>query len=360
MIKNDRHLQDTRLILSSSLGQHGDARRFEAIGFSGYLVKPIRHTDLYDLIVSRLAARAGDPAGSSQSDRTIPIAPHHSAHEIRRVPAGVTGRILLVEDNLINQKVMLGILKKIGLNQADVTANGAEAIQALANTPYDLVLMDVQMPVMDGYETTRRIRDAQSAVLNHAIPIIATTAHALHGDRDRCLAAGMNDYLAKPIDPQTLSELIIRWLAVKRKDAAETQTASSNPSAADIAAKPTQAEVPPQNLAVFNRTILLDRVMDDAELARDVLEAFLVDIPRQIHLLKNCVQAGDLNGCGRRAHSIKGAAANIGAERLRATAFELENLSKAGDATTLQPLVVLLETQFESLTVEIRKDLPAA
>ena len=105
----------------------------------------------------------------------------------------------------------LGILKKLGL-RADAVANGAEAVKALETVPYDLVLMDVQMPEMDGFEATRQIRNPQSAVPNHRIPIIAMTAHAMQGDRERCLEAGMNDYVTKPVDPQALAEALDKWL----------------------------------------------------------------------------------------------------------------------------------------------------
>src|SRR5664280_1022624 len=120
-------------------------------------------------------------------------------------------RILLAEDNLTNQQVALGILKKLGL-RADAVADGVEAVRSLETIPYDLVLMDVQMPEMDGFEATGRIRDPGSAVLNHAVPIIAMTAHAMQGDRERCLEAGMDDYVSKPVSPQALAEALARWL----------------------------------------------------------------------------------------------------------------------------------------------------
>jgi len=124
------------------------------------------------------------------------------------------GRILVVEDNLTNQLVAAGILKKMGF-EASVAGNGEEALKALAEGAYDLVLMDVEMPVMDGFETTRRIRDPISAVRNRSIPIIAMTACAMQGDRKRCLEAGMDDYITKPVSPRALLEALMRWLGVK-------------------------------------------------------------------------------------------------------------------------------------------------
>jgi len=201
-IKADAALADTRLVMMTSQGRRGDARRLKGIGFSAYLTKPVRRSDLFD---SMAAVLSGETRKAGR-----PMVTRHSIREIRR---GRT-RILLAEDNITNQQVALGILKKMGL-PADAVANGAEAVKALESIPYDLVLMDVQMPEMNGYEATARIRDPQSAVRNHDIPVIAMTAHAMHGDREKCLEAGMNDYLSKPVAPQALAEMLEKWLPRK-------------------------------------------------------------------------------------------------------------------------------------------------
>jgi CheY-like chemotaxis protein len=139
------------------------------------------------------------------------MATRHTAPQTRNLFAGRQARILLAEDNLTNQRVAVGILKSFGL-RADTVSDGAEALKALESIPYDLVLMDVQMPVMDGLEAVRQIRNPQSKVRNHAIPTIALTAHAMQGDRERCLQAGMNDYLSKPVSLQALAVILARWL----------------------------------------------------------------------------------------------------------------------------------------------------
>jgi len=199
-IKADEKLKDTRLVLCSSLGQRGDAKRMQEIGFDAYLVKPVRHGEIIDCLSAVLA-------GTTVAQQGQPIVTRHTISEMRR---GVF-RILLAEDNITNQQVAVGILKKLGL-RADAVANGAEAVKALETLPYDLVLMDVQMPEMNGLEATLLIRNPQSAVLNHQIPIIAMTAGAMQGDREKCLEAGMNDYVSKPIFPQALSEALDKWL----------------------------------------------------------------------------------------------------------------------------------------------------
>jgi CheY-like chemotaxis protein/HPt (histidine-containing phosphotransfer) domain-containing protein len=260
-------------------------------------------------------------------------------HTIRELRRGVT-RILLAEDNIVNQQVALGILKKLGLT-ADTVANGAETIRALEIIPYDLVLMDVQMPEMDGLEATRNIRDPQSAVTNHAIPIIAMTAHAMQGDLERCIEAGMNDYLTKPVDPQTLSEVLDKWLPKEPAPVAPEGTTS-------FSAKKLEAPV-------FDRAGMMARMMDDEVLAKEVVEAFLNDIPRQIRTLQGCLEAADAPGTERQAHTIKGACANVGGEALRAVAFEMEKAARAGDLDAINARMTELKTQFEKLKQAMEK-----
>ena len=197
MIKADETLKDIRLVLLTSLGQRGEAKKMEQIGFSAYLTKPARQSELLGSLSAVLA----------DSQTKQPLVTRHKVRELRR---GLV-RILLVEDNITNQQVVLGILKKFAL-RADAVANGLEAVRTLETLPYDLVLMDVQMPEMDGYEATRQIRNPHSAVLNHQIPIIAMTANAMHGDREKCIDVGMNDYVSKPIDPHTLVDVLDKWL----------------------------------------------------------------------------------------------------------------------------------------------------
>ncbi len=199
-IKADAKLKDIYMVLLTSMGQLGDARKIAEIGFSACLSKPVRSSDLFDSLAAVLAGQKMRLA-----------APLFTRQAILEINRGMTVRILLAEDNIVNQMVAVGILKKLGL-RADAVANGAEAVDALKTIPYDLVLMDVQMPVMDGLEATRRIRNPHSAVLNHQIPIIAMTAGVMQEDRDRCLNAGMNDYVTKPVSPQALAEALEEWL----------------------------------------------------------------------------------------------------------------------------------------------------
>jgi CheY-like chemotaxis protein/HPt (histidine-containing phosphotransfer) domain-containing protein len=323
----------------TSLGGRGVARESGEVGFAAYLVKPVRQSDLFDCLANVLAGSAADaaPAPGSQA------ATRREAIEANR---RATTRILLAEDNITNQQVALGILKKLGM-RADAVADGAEAIRSLETIPYDLVLMDMQMPEMDGMEATRRIRDPQSGVMDHEIPIIAMTANALQGDRERCLEAGMNGYVAKPVSPAALAEALERWLP--REDATTSAVLVLEPSGPEATAPAGAVDAVDPGVPVFDRAGLLARLMGDEDLSRLVIDEFLADIPRQIQTLRSYLAAGDATGSTRQAHSIKGASANVGGEALRAVALAAERAGQAGNLDAIITLVPSIEFQFARL-----------
>jgi signal transduction histidine kinase/CheY-like chemotaxis protein/putative methionine-R-sulfoxide reductase with GAF domain len=197
-IKADPTLADTRLVLLTSWGQRGEAKAAREAGIAVYLTKPVRVSHLLEALTTALAAEAPPVAAGSRD------------HAAAAAPAGARARVLVAEDNGVNQRLIVRVLEKGGF-EADVARHGREAIEALGRASYDLVLMDCQMPEMDGFEATRLIREAEAGTERH-IPIIALTANALEGDRDRCLAAGMDDYVAKPIRPEDLHATIDRLL----------------------------------------------------------------------------------------------------------------------------------------------------
>ena len=227
---------------------------------------------------------------------------------LRREQRNRSWRILVAEDNITNQQVALAILEKLGC-RADAVANGKEALESLRLVPYDLVLMDCQMPEMSGYEATARIRDPRSGVRNPEIPIIALTAHAMRGDREDCLAAGMNDYIAKPVAPARLQAMLEKWL-------------SKTPEPPPDTALPETGK--PAGLPVFDESALLGRLMGDRKLERRILGGFLDDIPKQLAALASNLNACDASAAGRTAHSIEGAAASVSAAALRDVAYEME------------------------------------
>ncbi|TKJ41227.1 hypothetical protein CEE37_06060 [candidate division LCP-89 bacterium B3_LCP] len=200
-IKEIPELQDTLLVMMTSLGKRGDAARMKEIGFSAYLSKPVNQSQLHDCLVMIHSS-----TDKNYEDASPHLVSKHTVSEARRRNV----RILLAEDNRINQTLALAILSKLGY-RADAVGNGLEAVKALEMIPYDIVFMDVQMPEMDGLEATDRIRDPQSKVRNHDIPIIAITANAMQGDKEECIEAGMDDYISKPISSDAVNNAIEKW-----------------------------------------------------------------------------------------------------------------------------------------------------
>jgi len=200
---NNQYFKNTRLLMLTSQGKRGDADKLKAAGFNGYLNKPIDQTILYNTLITI-------------SGVTSPEQPLVTSYSPRELPQ-FSARVLVVEDNAINQKVAQGLLKKFGV-QVDLAANGEEALNSLENLPFDLVFMDCQMPVMDGYEATQRIRHPESNVLNRDLPIVAMTANSMEGDREKCLGVGMNDFISKPINPNKVQETLKRWLPKSKPD----------------------------------------------------------------------------------------------------------------------------------------------
>jgi len=204
-IKADPQLATTILVMITSLARRGDVAGLKQIGFVGYLPKPVRQQQLHDCLKLVLAQDLEIQTGTPPVKEPDVITRHTVAES-----AAQKVRILLAEDNAINQKVAQHMLKTLGY-KADIVADGREAVRALEMINYDLVLMDCQMPELDGFEATAIIRGNSSRVFNHEVPIIALTANALQEDRERCLAAGMNDYLAKPVKKNELAEILVKW-----------------------------------------------------------------------------------------------------------------------------------------------------
>jgi PAS domain S-box-containing protein len=330
-IRADARLARTRLVMMTSVGTRGEARSLAELGFSAYTSKPIRHRELKGLLSLAMAEGAGEASAR-------PIVTRHTVRETLGRFEGRSAHILLAEDNSVNREVALGILKRLGLG-ADAVSNGAEAVEALSRVAYDLVLMDVQMPEMDGFGATKAIRDPASAVLDHRIPIVAMTAHAMQGDREKCLEAGMDDYLSKPIRPLALAEALERWLPKKKE--------FGRPKVEAEQAKPENGQG--EDVAVWDRAGMMERLMDDDELARTIVAGFLEDVPRQIEALRDCLRTGDGPATERQCHTIKGASANVGGEALRTYAAGMERAAKARELGTVGECMAGLEAEFARL-----------
>jgi PAS domain S-box-containing protein len=241
-------------------------------------------------------------------------------------------RILLAEDNATNRQVAVAMLTKLG-HEVDAVANGAEAIAALQKTSYHLLLMDGMMPGMNGYEATRRIRSGGAGIDNAQIPIIAFTAEAMSGDRDRCIESGMNDYVAKPVSLRQLDDVLQKYL-------------TTSGGAEEIHADQTMRA---RTKAVFDREEFLDRLMGDKNLAATVVGGFLSDTPRQLLALQSKLEAGDAEGAKLLAHSLKGAAATMSAKALTAISAEVQREAAAGKPAQALEMLPQLEQQFRLL-----------
>jgi PAS domain S-box-containing protein len=337
-IRAEDRLADIRLVVYSSLGVRDDARRFAEIGFNAYLTKPARSLELKAVLCQVLSSQDGEVL------KPYSIVTRHTPRDTMNLFEDYNARILLVEDNLTNQQVAGGILTKLGLT-ADAVNNGIEALEALTCISYDLVLMDVQMPVMDGYEATAHIRDTQSEVHNHDVPVIAMTAHAMTGDREKCLEAGMNDYVSKPVSPNSLAEVLAKWLPKQTvmSDGIQKKSKVAAPGSAEVGES-----------VVWDKEGMLERLMDDEDLVRTVITAFSGDIPRQIEKLEQFIKNNDIKGVELQAHTIKGAAANVGGCALQEIAQTVETLSNAGNLDAGVANIKELKRRFDCLSGQIK------
>jgi two-component system sensor histidine kinase/response regulator len=274
------------IMMLTSSGEHGDAARARALGVSAYLTKPVDAASLHQAICRVLEGVAG--VRTTQAP-----APQSAPHALR---------ILLAEDNVVNQRVAVGLLKKRG-HHVTVANDGAAALAAYRESVFDLILMDVQMPVMGGFEATAEIRQLERESGGH-MRIVAMTAHAMSGDRERCLAAGMDGYLAKPIDPSVLFETVEHAPALRPVD---------------------EGVSPPVALA-FDREGLLNRVGGDEELFVEIVQLFLGDCPVRLAEIRAAVDAGDAEAIRMSAHALKGSAGNLSVNALMAAARTLERL----------------------------------
>jgi PAS domain S-box-containing protein len=327
--------RDISLIVMVSLKELLNRDYFRSVGFTDCIVKPVRPSELF--------AHIADKFGSEKQSKT-----EHSHFDQSEKLENLSGlRILLAEDNAINRHVACGILKIFGLEATSVT-NGIEALQLLEKEMFDIILMDVQMPDLDGYETTRLIRDLGSNVKNHNIPIIAMTAHAGAGDRDKCIAAGMDDYLSKPVIPAELKRLLKKWTQFKNESQVNNQNDTNTIVQTDqelVSGYPIITER--GQSGIFDEKRFIARLMGNAEMANKIIATFLDDVPHKITDFKNFADVGDVVGCCRIAHSIKGAAGNIEASALQNVAIQAEKLCADKDAAALNRIVDEIEKQFD-------------
>lgn len=272
----------------------------------------------------------------SDPARSIEIIPQ-GIHEISRF------RVLLAEDNLVNQKIAQTILTKGG-HQVDVVSNGLEAVRALEQIDYDLVLMDCQMPVLDGYAATATIRNPQSNVLNHAVPIIAMTASTTEGARERCLSAGMTDYLAKPIDSLELTSKVANVCRQPKKKKCDGRPAGLAPL--------TDAHCP-DGEAVLDTALALDLMDGDRATLRVMLSIVHDQMTADRREIAQAINEQDTVQVQRTSHRLKGSVGQIGAVRAQTVCALLDASAARGDLSTIGDLQQRLESELDALAEAI-------
>jgi CheY-like chemotaxis protein/HPt (histidine-containing phosphotransfer) domain-containing protein len=333
-----------RLVILTSLIQRGHAELARQAGFVAYLTKPIRHDQLSNCL--RTVLGLAQPASDAAQPRTITPAPtlitQHTMAEIESAP-----RILVVEDNLINQKLTVRMLEKLGY-PSDVVGNGQEALEAIARRSYAVVLMDCQMPVIDGFEATRLIRgnegrqrstvngqsngkgavesslpltNDQSPMTSFHIPIVALTANAMSGDRERCLATGMDDYLTKPVRKKDLKAVLDRWvpLSIQVQD-----TEAEGPEENRFSAEPATPPV------IFDAATVLRNIGGDRDLLEQLAELFLQRYPVMMDNIRAALADRDHAAVEQAAHALKGTAGNLCASEVVLSAGQLEAIGRLG------------------------------
>ncbi|MBW2000023.1 MAG: PAS domain S-box protein, partial [Deltaproteobacteria bacterium] len=287
-IKRYPGAEDIAIILLTSMGVTGDMLRCEELGISGYLHKPVKQSELLDAIMMALRR----PGAKKK-----PLITSLTIHEAR-----MKLKILMAEDNLVNQKLAQKILEKRG-HEVTTATNGREAVEMFEKESFDLILMDVQMPEMDGIEATRAIRERERR-MESRIPIVAMTAHAMKGDKERCLAAGMDDYVSKPVKAEELYRVIERQ-AVKSRKGGRMKREWSVPGTGDMI----------KDDEIFNEAKALEVVDGDRELLKEIIEMFLEEHLNDVERLWEGVKSSNAHEVERAAHSLKGSVGSLGAKR---------------------------------------------
>ena len=339
-IRAESSLYGTRLVMLTSMGQRGEGEEARKAGIVAYLTKPVRQVELRDALATVAGSppvEAAEPTGATGEDGLI------TRHGLAEKRAGARPHLLVAEDNPVNQKVALRMLEKIGY-RVDVVENGLQALEALRLVPYAAVLMDVQMPEMGGHEATREIRRREGQ--NRHTPIIAMTAGALTGDREDALAAGMDDYIAKPVKVEDLQGILSNWVLHEVPEAPvprKVEAAQGVPSV-------------DWELLDGLRNI---RAEGEPDLLSELVEIFEHDAPVRIGTLYDALGRGDAEGLRLAAHGLKGSSASLGLRRMARIAELVEGLGRSGDLTGTAELLAEMEDEFGVACAELSASVAA-
>jgi ammonium transporter len=359
LIKSDVNLQATRLILLTSLGRRGDATAAQQCGFSGYLTKPIRKIQLQACMETVM--------GFLPSKDLPAPPPLVTSHFLKDIEGKQAFRILVADDHQVNQQLGVLMIEQLGF-RADVAGNGQEVLEALSRISYDVILMDCQMPELDGYDTTRAIRKAERKKLkmknkaldeekeqaeeetllsrfalsaSHSrVVIIAMTANAMPGDREKCLEAGMDDYLSKPLRPDELSKVLAMWLpkaAIKLPSPVSTLETTIP-----------LVKKEPMNSDPINQAILADlKAQGGIKFLHSIIQHFVEEALQCVTLIENALDTQDLEKVQEAAHGLKGISRNIGADALAQVAMDLENACRTKETAFLSSIPHTIQDVFQ-------------
>ena len=325
---------DMKMIMMTSLGQHENVEELYKKGFNAYFMKPTTSSDLYDALI--VLSNDNESIYENNSILTKDKLNSFIPMEIQNAQ---DTKILLVEDNLTNQVVAQGVLEILGLT-ADIANNGQEALDILNSSTqsYDLLLMDCQMPILDGFKTTESIRRGETGDIYKSIPIIAMTANAMDGDKEKCLLSGMNDYVSKPIVLEVFKEVLIKWIKVP-------QTTAISPS---------QTELKPKSVS-WDQENALSRLGGSQKMLLKIMELFIGDVRTQVKSLEQAIKQANKAEVELHAHSIKGSAANLSALKLQELAKSIEDGAQTKDIQELKNEYISIEEEMQKV-IEIFKD----
>ena len=357
ILQADERFKKIKLIMMTSMNFKGDAKLFADIGFSAYFPKPATTSDLFNAL--NIVAEGGNPL-----KKATPLVTRHYIKSLnstnhdhlvfennlkQKWPSDT--RILLVEDNQINQEVAMGLLE--GMNViVSIAFDGLEALECLkasSDNKYRLILMDCQMPRMDGYETTKSIRSGIAGDIYKDIPIVAMTANAMVGDKEKCLNSGMSDYLSKPIDYEPLLAKLDKWLLqhpdIDRCNKNDSDTTQDNINNAPIANKVSAND----ELPIWDQEAALNRVKGKTERLISYIEMYIKDCGSSLQDAEDALNREDIQGIINLAHTIKGMSGNLGGLRLQAASASLEASAREGDMAKVRALIPAFKNEILKL-----------
>ncbi len=336
LVKNEPLLTSCRLIMLSSLAMRGEARLARDAGCSAYLTKPVSQEHLYQCL-TKVMGSSSQTVHEDHEESPDFI----TRHTLEEEQTQTRGHILIAEDNLVNQKVAAKMLKKLGY-RVDVAMNGREATEAVNRMTYDAILMDCQMPEMDGYEATRKIREAeegkremgegdssQGIRLTSHVPIIALTANSMPGDRERCMAAGMDDFMSKPIQLDLLENTLRQWApdtSIAYQDTHESQAEPQESIQANVV---DMDELGPLDFDILKELQELGGE-EDSDFLASIIDQFVQDIPRHLENISQAIEQQNADALMKAAHGFKGSCRNIGATPLADACMAMEQLGREG------------------------------